>query len=244
MTDCLTSVKSVNKTDALSLLTTFGSLAAVVAASREDLSLCPGVGPQKVSGKGEERTLWGRDGTWPLSPPSHFPPTHRPSGSSTSCTSPSSASPNEQLSPKISGFIINGIYPGGTGIPPCSQGHSGRSRLCFFFLFVTSGSPGATPMSWGGPGPRSPPSLGAALPGVGTSGNSSGSFVAFFFFFFLLAGSRSGVGTVTGMPGGGPKLSVMVRQPRRGGAQARGPAGESRARRRALSASPGPPRSL
>ncbi|NXN22831.1 ERCC1 protein, partial [Nycticryphes semicollaris] len=52
MTDCLTSIKSVNKTDALSLLTTFGSLAAVVAASKEDLSLCPGVGPQKVSGKG------------------------------------------------------------------------------------------------------------------------------------------------------------------------------------------------
>ncbi|KAM9257530.1 DNA excision repair protein ERCC-1 [Morus bassanus] len=48
MTDCLTSVKSVNKTDALSLLTTFGSLAAVVNASREDLSLCPGVGPQKA----------------------------------------------------------------------------------------------------------------------------------------------------------------------------------------------------
>ncbi|XP_064296175.1 DNA excision repair protein ERCC-1 [Phalacrocorax carbo] len=48
MTDCLTSVKSVNKTDALSLLTTFGSLMAVVNASREDLSLCPGIGPQKA----------------------------------------------------------------------------------------------------------------------------------------------------------------------------------------------------
>ncbi|XP_074876408.1 DNA excision repair protein ERCC-1 [Buteo buteo] len=48
MTDCLTSIKSVNKTDALSLLTTFGSLAAMVDASREDLSLCPGVGPQKA----------------------------------------------------------------------------------------------------------------------------------------------------------------------------------------------------
>ncbi|NWV16945.1 ERCC1 protein, partial [Origma solitaria] len=48
VTDCLTSVKSVNKTDSLSLLSTFGSLAAVVGASREDLSLCPGVGPQKV----------------------------------------------------------------------------------------------------------------------------------------------------------------------------------------------------
>lgn len=99
MTDCLTSIKSVNKTDALSLLTTFGvrqpwgchspwgtlgtgdaslkpsptpqdphltpkpltllpipqSLAAVVDASREDLSLCPGVGPQKVSDGG----TWG-----------------------------------------------------------------------------------------------------------------------------------------------------------------------------------------
>uniref|UniRef100_A0A8U7NGU2 DNA excision repair protein ERCC-1 n=2 Tax=Corvus moneduloides TaxID=1196302 RepID=A0A8U7NGU2_CORMO len=48
VTDCLTGVKSVNKTDALSLLGAFGSLAAVVGASREDLSLCPGVGPQKA----------------------------------------------------------------------------------------------------------------------------------------------------------------------------------------------------
>ncbi|XP_075302326.1 DNA excision repair protein ERCC-1 isoform X3 [Opisthocomus hoazin] len=48
MSDCLTSIKSVNRTDVLSLLTAFGSLAAVVAASREDLSLCPGVGPQKA----------------------------------------------------------------------------------------------------------------------------------------------------------------------------------------------------
>uniref|UniRef100_A0A8D2NW98 DNA excision repair protein ERCC-1 n=1 Tax=Zosterops lateralis melanops TaxID=1220523 RepID=A0A8D2NW98_ZOSLA len=48
VTDCLTSVKSVNKTDALSLMGTFGSLAALAGASREDLSLCPGVGPQKA----------------------------------------------------------------------------------------------------------------------------------------------------------------------------------------------------
>ncbi|KAM6289235.1 DNA excision repair protein ERCC-1 [Aegotheles albertisi] len=48
MTDCITSVKAVNRTDVLSLLSTFGSLAAVVGASREDLSLCPGVGPQKA----------------------------------------------------------------------------------------------------------------------------------------------------------------------------------------------------
>ncbi|NWI13329.1 ERCC1 protein, partial [Crypturellus soui] len=53
MTDCLTSVKSVNKTDTSSLLATFGSLAAMARASKEDLSLCPGVGPQKVSGAGK-----------------------------------------------------------------------------------------------------------------------------------------------------------------------------------------------
>uniref|UniRef100_A0A8V5GZC5 DNA excision repair protein ERCC-1 n=1 Tax=Melopsittacus undulatus TaxID=13146 RepID=A0A8V5GZC5_MELUD len=48
MSDCLTSIKAVNRTDALSLLSTFGSLAAMAAASKEDLSLCPGVGPQKA----------------------------------------------------------------------------------------------------------------------------------------------------------------------------------------------------
>ncbi|XP_064359149.1 DNA excision repair protein ERCC-1 [Dromaius novaehollandiae] len=48
MTDCLTSVKSVNKTDTASLLAAFGSLAAIAGASREDLSLCPGIGPQKA----------------------------------------------------------------------------------------------------------------------------------------------------------------------------------------------------
>nr|XP_014430690.1 DNA excision repair protein ERCC-1 isoform X3 [Pelodiscus sinensis] len=48
VTDCLTSVKSVNKTDTLSLFSTFGSLANIAQASKEDLSLCPGVGPQKA----------------------------------------------------------------------------------------------------------------------------------------------------------------------------------------------------
>ncbi|XP_067412644.1 DNA excision repair protein ERCC-1 isoform X2 [Emydura macquarii macquarii] len=48
MTDCLTSVKSVNKTDTLSLLSTFGSLANIARASKEELSLCPGIGPQKA----------------------------------------------------------------------------------------------------------------------------------------------------------------------------------------------------
>ncbi|KAM4794961.1 DNA excision repair protein ERCC-1-like [Rhinophrynus dorsalis] len=48
MTDCLTTVKSVNKTDSCTLFTTFGTLADLAAASREDLSLCPGLGPQKA----------------------------------------------------------------------------------------------------------------------------------------------------------------------------------------------------
>ncbi|XP_040292190.1 DNA excision repair protein ERCC-1 [Bufo bufo] len=48
ITDCLTTVKSVNKTDSCTLLTTFGTLADLANASREDLSLCPGLGPQKA----------------------------------------------------------------------------------------------------------------------------------------------------------------------------------------------------
>ena len=46
--DALTSVKSVNKTDAVTLLSTFGSLENIVKASMEDLTLCPGFGPQKA----------------------------------------------------------------------------------------------------------------------------------------------------------------------------------------------------
>ncbi|GFO16022.1 DNA excision repair protein ercc-1 [Plakobranchus ocellatus] len=48
-TDCLTSVKSVNKTDCVTLLSHFGNLSSVIEASKEDLSLCPGFGPQKAN---------------------------------------------------------------------------------------------------------------------------------------------------------------------------------------------------
>ncbi|XP_067670741.1 DNA excision repair protein ERCC-1-like [Haliotis asinina] len=48
MTDCLTTVKSVNKTDCMTLMSTFGSLEKVMKAGREELSLCPGFGPQKA----------------------------------------------------------------------------------------------------------------------------------------------------------------------------------------------------
>ncbi|XP_048225204.1 DNA excision repair protein ERCC-1 [Perognathus longimembris pacificus] len=47
-TECLTTVKSVNRTDSQTLLATFGSLEQLIAASREDLALCPGLGPQKA----------------------------------------------------------------------------------------------------------------------------------------------------------------------------------------------------
>jgi DNA excision repair protein ERCC-1 len=48
MTDCLTNIRSVNKTDVLTLLSNFGSLKNVMEASTEELSLCPGFGEQKV----------------------------------------------------------------------------------------------------------------------------------------------------------------------------------------------------
>ncbi|XP_061648792.1 DNA excision repair protein ERCC-1 isoform X1 [Phyllopteryx taeniolatus] len=70
VTDCLTTVKSINKTDAVTLLSTFSvsasqpfaaaiemftflmislqSLEGIISASKEDLVLCPGLGPQKA----------------------------------------------------------------------------------------------------------------------------------------------------------------------------------------------------
>lgn len=48
VTDCLTTVKSINKTDAITLLSTFSSVEGITNASKEDLVLCPGLGPQKA----------------------------------------------------------------------------------------------------------------------------------------------------------------------------------------------------
>ncbi|XP_067115569.1 DNA excision repair protein ERCC-1 isoform X2 [Osmerus mordax] len=48
VTDCLTTVKSVNKTDAITMLSTFSSIEGIIKASKEDLVLCPGLGPQKA----------------------------------------------------------------------------------------------------------------------------------------------------------------------------------------------------
>ncbi|KAM6934051.1 DNA excision repair protein ERCC-1 [Xenentodon cancila] len=48
ITDCLTTVKSINRTDAITLLSTFSSVEGIISASQEDLVLCPGLGPQKA----------------------------------------------------------------------------------------------------------------------------------------------------------------------------------------------------
>ncbi|XP_064117115.1 DNA excision repair protein ERCC-1-like [Macrobrachium nipponense] len=47
--DTLTTVKSVNRTDAMTLLSTFGSLEKIVGASQDELAMCPGLGPQKAA---------------------------------------------------------------------------------------------------------------------------------------------------------------------------------------------------
>ena len=46
--DALTSVKSVNRTDAVTLLGTFKTLSNIITASADDLALCPGFGPNKA----------------------------------------------------------------------------------------------------------------------------------------------------------------------------------------------------
>jgi len=46
--DVLTAVKKVNRTDAITLISNFGSIAGVIKASQDDLELCPGLGPQKA----------------------------------------------------------------------------------------------------------------------------------------------------------------------------------------------------
>ncbi|KAI8912335.1 restriction endonuclease type II-like protein, partial [Powellomyces hirtus] len=48
LTDALTQIKSVNKTDVLTLASAFGSLENVIAATPEELAQCPGFGEQKV----------------------------------------------------------------------------------------------------------------------------------------------------------------------------------------------------
>ncbi|XP_052820044.1 DNA excision repair protein ERCC-1-like [Mya arenaria] len=48
LTECLTTVKSVNKTDCLTLISAFKSMEGIIKASKEDISMCAGFGPQKA----------------------------------------------------------------------------------------------------------------------------------------------------------------------------------------------------
>lgn len=49
LVNALTTIRSVNKTDAGTLLTTFGSLKRLATAPKDTLALCPGLGPQKAN---------------------------------------------------------------------------------------------------------------------------------------------------------------------------------------------------
>ncbi|KAJ2464026.1 ssDNA endonuclease and repair protein rad10, partial [Coemansia sp. RSA 2322] len=48
LSSSLTSVKSVNKTDVLTLLSNFGSFDGIAKASNDELSMCPGIGDLKA----------------------------------------------------------------------------------------------------------------------------------------------------------------------------------------------------
>lgn len=48
LTDCLTSIRGVNKTDVVTLASTFGSLHNVIHATAEELGDCPGFGETKT----------------------------------------------------------------------------------------------------------------------------------------------------------------------------------------------------
>ena len=48
LSEVLTAVRSVNKSDVATLLGTFGSLNGIANASMEEMALCPGIGEKKV----------------------------------------------------------------------------------------------------------------------------------------------------------------------------------------------------
>mmetsp|Transcript_1086 Transcript_1086/g.2158 ORF Transcript_1086/g.2158 Transcript_1086/m.2158 type:complete len:229 (-) Transcript_1086:20-706(-) len=49
LSEALTTIRPVNKTDVATLHATFGSLSSIMTASREQLSRCPGLGERKVA---------------------------------------------------------------------------------------------------------------------------------------------------------------------------------------------------
>lgn len=48
LTSVLTNVRSVNKTDVITLLDVFGSFGNICRANEQELALCPGIGDKKV----------------------------------------------------------------------------------------------------------------------------------------------------------------------------------------------------
>ncbi len=48
VTQCLTQIRGVNRTDVLTLTARFGTLGEILQATEEELSSCPGLGPAKV----------------------------------------------------------------------------------------------------------------------------------------------------------------------------------------------------
>ncbi|CAG8445030.1 4319_t:CDS:2 [Scutellospora calospora] len=48
LTHCLTQIKSVNKTDVVTLASSFGSLKRIINTSSDELAVCPGLGEQKI----------------------------------------------------------------------------------------------------------------------------------------------------------------------------------------------------
>ncbi|CAI9731608.1 excision repair ERCC-1-like isoform X1 [Octopus vulgaris] len=48
LTECLTSVKQINKTDCANIISKFMSLEAVIQSNEKDFTFCPGLGPRKA----------------------------------------------------------------------------------------------------------------------------------------------------------------------------------------------------
>ncbi|GAB1601582.1 uncharacterized protein LOC115218575 [Argonauta hians] len=48
LTDCLTTVKQINKTDCTNIISKFMSLEAVIQSDQKDFTFCPGLGPRKA----------------------------------------------------------------------------------------------------------------------------------------------------------------------------------------------------
>lgn len=48
LVQALTTIKPINKTDAMTLLNNFGTLEGIIKASESQLDKCPGLGPRKA----------------------------------------------------------------------------------------------------------------------------------------------------------------------------------------------------